>query len=56
MSLFTDTEATKVVLSHLGGAVIAAATLVVDFQIEDWSQIRPGEGSVMDFVRFDGRA
>ncbi|WP_304617952.1 SixA phosphatase family protein [Paracoccus sp. (in: a-proteobacteria)] len=33
-----------------------AATLVVDFQIEDWSQIRPGEGSVMDFVRFDGRA
>ncbi|MDO5648099.1 histidine phosphatase family protein [Paracoccus sp. (in: a-proteobacteria)] len=32
-----------------------AATLVVDFQIEDWADIRPGQGSVMDFVRLDGR-
>ncbi|MCQ0970717.1 histidine phosphatase family protein [Paracoccus sp. TK19116] len=32
-----------------------AATLVVDFQIEDWGQLKPGTGSVMDFVRFDGR-
>ncbi|WP_347266148.1 histidine phosphatase family protein [Paracoccus sp. (in: a-proteobacteria)] len=27
-----------------------AATLVVDFQIDDWSELRPGEGSVLDFV------
>ncbi len=32
-----------------------AATLVVDFQIEDWADIRLGEGRVMDFVRIDGR-
>lgn len=32
-----------------------AATLVVDFQIDSWSDVRPGEGSVMDFVRLDGR-
>ncbi|WBU64916.1 SixA phosphatase family protein [Paracoccus aerodenitrificans] len=32
-----------------------AATLVVDFQIEDWAEIKPGDGSVMDFVRIDGR-
>ena len=32
-----------------------AATLVVDFQIDDWADLRPGEGSVMDFVRIDGR-
>ena len=32
-----------------------AATLVVDFQVDDWSKVQPGEGSVMDFVRFDGR-
>jgi len=32
------------------------ATLVVDFQIDTWSQAEPGQGSVMDFVRFDGRA
>ncbi len=32
-----------------------AATLVVDFQIDDWSQLRLGEGSVMDFTRMDGR-
>lgn len=32
------------------------ATLVIDFQIENWSQVAPGMGSVMDFVRFDGRA
>jgi phosphohistidine phosphatase len=31
------------------------ATLVVDFQMENWSQIEPGQGSVMDFVRLDGR-
>ncbi|MRX51451.1 histidine phosphatase family protein [Paracoccus sp. S-4012] len=32
-----------------------AATLVVDFQGDDWAAVSPGEGSVMDFVRFDGR-
>lgn len=32
-----------------------SATLVVDFQIDDWADLRPGEGSVMDFVRVDGR-
>lgn len=32
-----------------------AATLVVDFHIDDWADLRPGEGSVRDFVRVDGR-
>lgn len=32
-----------------------AATLVVDFQIDRWSEVEPGQGSVMDFVRLDGR-
>lgn len=32
-----------------------AATLVVDFQINDWSELKPGTGSVLDFTRFDGR-
>lgn len=32
-----------------------AATLVVDFQIDNWADVNPGEGSVMDFVRIDGR-
>ncbi|SIQ41939.1 phosphohistidine phosphatase [Paracoccus thiocyanatus] len=32
-----------------------AATLVVDFQIGDWSELRPAQGSVLDFVRMDGR-
>lgn len=32
-----------------------AATLVVDFQTADWSEIRAGQGSVRDFVRLDGR-
>ncbi|WBU55750.1 SixA phosphatase family protein [Paracoccus sediminicola] len=32
-----------------------AATLVVDFQIESWSEVKPGTGSLMDFVRIDGR-
>lgn len=31
-----------------------AATLVVDFQLERWVDLRPGTGSVQDFVRFDG--
>ncbi|MFN4061358.1 MAG: SixA phosphatase family protein [Paracoccus hibiscisoli] len=31
------------------------ATLVVDFQVDSWDQIAPGQGSVMDFVRLDGR-
>lgn len=31
------------------------ATLVLDFQTDDWSQVRPGDGSVLDFVRLDGR-
>ncbi|MNP86227.1 hypothetical protein D3C76_1863360 [compost metagenome] len=33
-----------------------AATLVVDFQIDNWSEVKPGEGSVLDFIRLDGRA
>lgn len=32
-----------------------AATLVVDFQIDSWAEVRPGEGSVLDFVRLEGR-
>lgn len=32
-----------------------AATLVVDFQADSWADIKPGEGSVLDFVRIDGR-
>lgn len=32
-----------------------AATLVVDFQADDWTGVQPGQGSVLDFVRFDGR-
>lgn len=32
-----------------------AATLVIDFQIDDWSQVVPGTGGVMEFVRLDGR-
>ena len=33
-----------------------AATLVVDFPVDDWAAIQPGQGSVMDFVRMDGRS
>lgn len=32
------------------------ATVVLDFHADRWADIRPGEGSVLDFVRFDGRA
>lgn len=32
-----------------------AATLVVDFSADSWADIVPGQGSVMDFVRLDGR-
>lgn len=32
-----------------------AATLVVDFQADEWAAVQPGQGSVLDFVRFDGR-
>lgn len=32
-----------------------AATLVVDFQIDSWADLEPGQGSVMDFIRLDGR-
>ena len=32
-----------------------AATLVVDFQAEDWAAVAEGQGDVRDFVRFDGR-
>lgn len=32
-----------------------AATLVVDFQAGSWADVQPGQGSVLDFVRFDGR-
>ncbi|MEQ3642755.1 MAG: histidine phosphatase family protein [Paracoccus sp. (in: a-proteobacteria)] len=31
------------------------ATLVVDFQIDSWADLQKGQGSVMDFVRLDGR-
>ncbi len=31
------------------------ATLVVDFQIGDWSEVRPGAGSVLDFFVPGGR-
>lgn len=31
------------------------ATLVVDFQIDSWADLTPGQGSVMDFFRPDGR-
>ncbi|MFV0385874.1 SixA phosphatase family protein [Paracoccus sp. (in: a-proteobacteria)] len=31
------------------------ATLVVDFQIDTWAEVEPRQGSVMDFVRFEGR-
>lgn len=30
------------------------ATLVVDFQLEDWADLRPATGSVLDFLRFKG--
>lgn len=33
-----------------------AATLVVDFQAESWADVMPGQGSVLDFVRLDGRS
>ena len=32
-----------------------AATLVVDFQVDAWADVEPGQGSVLDFVRLDGR-
>lgn len=32
-----------------------AATLVVDFQVDDWGKVQLGDGSVLDFVRLDGR-
>lgn len=32
-----------------------SATLVVDFQIDSWDQLTPGQGSALDFVRFEGR-
>ena len=32
-----------------------AATLVVDFQVKDWTEVRPGLGSVMDFFVPSGR-
>lgn len=32
-----------------------AATLVVDFQADNWAEVQPGQGSVRDFVRLDGR-
>lgn len=32
-----------------------AATLVVDFQIDDWSAVQPGTGSLRDFTVFSGR-
>lgn len=32
-----------------------SATLVVDFQIDEWRDLQPGQGSVLDFVRMDGK-
>ncbi|HRO14626.1 MAG TPA: histidine phosphatase family protein [Paracoccus sp. (in: a-proteobacteria)] len=32
-----------------------AATLVVDFQADDWASVEPGQASLRDFVRLDGR-
>lgn len=32
-----------------------AATLVVDFQVDSWADVRPGQGSMLDFVRPEGR-
>ena len=32
-----------------------AATLVLDFQAASWAEVRSGQGSVLDFVRMDGR-
>ncbi|MEZ5777792.1 MAG: histidine phosphatase family protein [Paracoccaceae bacterium] len=32
-----------------------AATLVVDFQAESWAEVKPGEGSVLDFFIPSGR-
>lgn len=32
-----------------------AATLVVDFQIDNWSQLQAGTGSLRDFTVFSGR-
>lgn len=32
-----------------------SATLVVDFPVAQWTDIRAGEGDVRDFVRLDGR-
>lgn len=33
-----------------------AATLVVDFQAASWAEVEPGQGSLRDFVRLDGRS
>jgi phosphohistidine phosphatase len=32
-----------------------SATLVLDFQIDDWADLRPGEGSMLDFFLPAGR-
>ncbi|MFD1882147.1 SixA phosphatase family protein [Paracoccus pacificus] len=31
------------------------ATVVIDFAAPEWSEVKPGEGSLLDFVRPDGR-
>lgn len=31
-----------------------SATLVLDFHLDDWANLQPGTGSVLDFVRFEG--
>lgn len=33
-----------------------AATLVLDFQVDCWENVTAKQGSVLDFVRFDGKA
>lgn len=32
-----------------------SATLIVDFQIDDWREIKPGQGSVLEFFTPSGR-
>ena len=42
-------------IEAIGATAPIRATLVVDFQVDRWADLQPGEGSVLDFVRIDGR-
>ena len=53
--LFTVEKGARVPLDPDFRRYPTGATLVVDFQIDNWADLRPGEGSVLDFVRLDGR-